>query len=75
MTKRKFAQLQRIDNDHKITEEADSAFLHALQNSLLLALKEQGRLNEMQYRDAAERLNAQQRKIIREQIREGRVPE
>ena len=70
MAKRKFARLQRIDNDHRITEEVDGAFLHALQNSLLLSLKEQGRLNEMQYRNAAERLNAHQRKRTRERTPE-----
>ncbi len=57
---KQFASLKRIDNNRKITEETDEAFLHRLQTGLLLALKEQGRLNEMQYR-YAQRLLDQQR--------------
>lgn len=58
---KKFAELQRIDNDHKITKDTDDEFLYHLQNGLLLALKEQGRLNAMQYRYAEERLKQQRR--------------
>lgn len=68
---KKFAQLQRIDNDQKITKDTHSAFMHLLQNSLLLALKEQGRLTEMQYRYAAEQLSCRQRERARKRIREG----
>lgn len=56
--RRKIPKLQKIDNDRAISMETDSVFLLALQNSLLLALREQGRLNEMQYRIAAEQLKA-----------------
>ena len=58
---KKFAKLQRIDNDHKITKDTDYEFLYNLQDGLLLALKEQGRLSEMQYRNAKERLKIQRR--------------
>lgn len=55
MGRKKFAELQRIECDHPITRETDQAFLDMLQSSLLLALKQQGRLNEMQYRNTEER--------------------
>lgn len=58
---KKFAALQQIDNDHKITMDSDSEFLYHLQNSLLLALMELGRLNAIQYRHAVERLKKQRR--------------
>lgn len=67
---RKFAKLQRIDNDHKITKDTDYEFLYHLQNGLLLALKEQGRLNEMQYRTAEERLKQQRRDRARKRMQE-----
>lgn len=56
-----YASLKAIDNDRKITKETDDEFLHQLQSGLLLALKERGHLNEMQYRHAQERLNQQRR--------------
>lgn len=59
--KKKFAELIRIDNDRVITKEEDDEFLYTLQNGLLLALKERGRLNEMQYRHAEEKLRSQRR--------------
>lgn len=55
-------QFQRIENDHAITKEGDADFLYCLQQGLLLALKEQGRLNEMQYRQAESTLAQQRRK-------------
>ena len=56
MAKRKLPELQKIEGSRRITQETDPAFLLELQRGLLLALKEQGRLNEMQYRAAAEGL-------------------
>ena len=56
---KQYASLEAIENDRKITKEADYGFLHHIQSGLLLALKEQGRLNEMQYRYAQDRLNQQ----------------
>ena len=58
---RLFAQLQRIDNTNVITWENHYEFLYHLQNALLLALRERGRLDAMQYRHAEEKLKQQQR--------------
>lgn len=58
---RVYASLEAIENERKITKETDYVFLHQLQSGLLLALKERGRLNEMQYRYAQDRLNQQHR--------------
>ena len=58
MTKQ-FAKLQRIDNNETITKETHYEFLYHLQSALLLALREQGRLNIMQYRHAEEKLKEQ----------------
>ena len=56
---RQFSKLQRIDNNAEITEANHYEFLYHLQSALLLALKEQGRLNTMQYRYAEEKLKIQ----------------
>lgn len=56
---KQYASLESIENDRKITKEADYDFLHQLQSGLLLALKERGRINEMQYCHAQNRLNRQ----------------
>ena len=56
---RKFAKLQRIDNNRVITEKTDDAFLYGLQKALLLALREQGRLNALQYLHGEEALKRQ----------------
>jgi len=58
---RKFAQLHRIDNNEVITNETHYEFLYHLQDALLLALREQGRLNIMQYHHAEEKLKQQRR--------------
>lgn len=58
---KKYASLERIENDRQITRETDAPFLYRLQSGLLLALKEQGQLSEMQYRRAQERLDRQYR--------------
>lgn len=58
---KQYASLEKIEHNRKITRELDEPFLHRLQSGLLLALKEQGRLNEMQYRHAQERLDRQHR--------------
>ena len=51
---RKTVTLKQIDHDHRITRETDSDFLYTLESALLLALKERGQLNEMQYRHAGQ---------------------
>lgn len=70
---KRFAQLQRIENDRPITKETDYEFLYTLQNALLLALKEQGRLTQMQYRHAEERLQAQRRERAKKLMEKGAV--
>ncbi len=62
---KKFAKLQEIEHDRNITEETDYKFLYQLQNALLLALREQGRLNAMQHRHAEEKLKQQRRERTR----------
>ena len=57
------AVLQYVENNRMINEEQDTDFLNLLQNSILLALKEAGLLNEMQYRYAEDKLKAQRRDI------------
>lgn len=58
---RQHAALERIENDRPITMETDAQFLHRLQSGLLLALKEQGQLSELQYRRAQDQLDRQHR--------------
>lgn len=67
MGRKKYAQLERIDNDRKITYQTDSDFLFMLQNGLLLALKEEHILTQMQYRNAAEALKQQHRTYLLQQ--------
>lgn len=62
----KKAMLQGIENNRNITKETDSEFLYALQSGLLLALKERGRLDEMQFRHAERALREQQRACIKQ---------
>ncbi len=70
---KKFASLEHIENDRKITKETNYEFLHHLQTGLLLALKEQGRLNEIQYRHAQEKLNQQRREWTRKLQQKGGI--
>lgn len=62
---KQYASLEAIEHDRRITKETDEEFLYQLQTGLLLALKERGRLNEMQYRHAQDRLNQQRRAYTR----------
>lgn len=71
---RQYASLERIEHNHRITRETDHVFLYRLQGGLLLALKEQGRLNEMQYRQARDRLDRQHRDWIRKLQQKGERP-
>ena len=61
MGRKRFAALQRIDHDRKITRETGPEFLYNLENALLLALLEDGTLTQMQYRQASEILKRQRR--------------
>lgn len=71
---RQYASLEQIEHNRKITREGDHAFLYRLQGGLLLALKERGRLNEMQYRRAQERLDRQHREWVRKLQQKGERP-
>lgn len=71
---RQYASLEQIEHNHKITQETDHAFLYRLQGGLLLALKEQGRLNEMQYCHAQDRLDRQHREWVRKLQQKGERP-
>lgn len=59
--KKHFSQLQRIENNHDITGNTDDLFLYHLKQALLLALRERGRLNMIQYRHAEHQLLQQRR--------------
>ena len=51
--------LKTIENNHRITRKADSEFLYEFQKAVLLALLEDGKLTEMQYRYTEEKLRRQ----------------
>lgn len=53
------ANLKAIESDHKITRKIDREFLYEFQKAILLALVESGRLTEIQYRYAEEKLRVQ----------------
>ena len=65
MSERKPVTLKRIENNRKLTSDTDFEFFYALQQGLLLALKELGQLDEMQYRAAQQHLNKQRAANIR----------
>lgn len=58
------ARLVRIEHGREITKEADSRFLFEYQRAILLLLKEDGTLEERQYRYAEEKLKNQLRTYI-----------
>lgn len=64
---KQYASLERVEHNRRITWETDGPFLYRLQVGLLLALKEQGRLSEMQYRHAQDRLDRQRRAWLKKQ--------
>lgn len=53
------ARLSVIENDRRIVRETDGEFMYEYQKALLLSLVESGRLTEMQYRYAEEKLRQQ----------------
>lgn len=71
MSPRKVPKLQRIENNESITRETHYDFLYHLQNTMLLALREQGRLNAMQHRHAEEKLKQQRRDRARSILAKG----
>lgn len=56
------AKFLYVEHGRKIDKKIDSEFLLELQRALLLDLKEQSVLNEMQLRWAEQLLNAQRRR-------------
>ena len=62
---KKFAKLKGIHNNRPVTREKDEGFLFELEKALLLALREQGRLNALQYRRGEELLKDQRRERVR----------
>lgn len=66
MSRKKFAVLQNIENDRKITREENCEFIYNLENALLLSLLEDGTLTQMQYRQASEKLKRQRREQRKE---------
>ena len=58
MMRRKVLLLQ-IENDREISPETDEEFFDALWRSLLLALKEDGFMNEAQLRRTEEKIRTQ----------------
>ena len=69
--KRQFANLQHIDNNEAITIETNYEFLYHLQSAMLLALREQGRLDVMQHRHAEEKLKQQRRNRAKKILEKG----
>ncbi len=71
MSARKVPKLQSIENNETITKETHYEFLYHLQSAMLLALREQGRLNAMQHRHAEEKLKQQRRDRARSILEKG----
>ena len=68
---RRFAELQHIENNEEITKETQYEFLYHLQSAMLLALREQGRLDVMQHRHAEEKLKRQRRNRAKKILEKG----
>ena len=62
------AVLQTIENDREILWDSDSEFLFEYQKAMLLALKELGTLDEMQYRYAEMALKSQKQECVRKKL-------
>ena len=69
--KKKFATIQRINWQETLTPENNEAFFDHLQNALLLALRERGRLDVMEYRCAEEKLRRQRIQRARKLLEKG----
>jgi hypothetical protein len=65
------ARLTNVENNQMITKDVYFNFFYELQRGVLLSLKEDGKLNEMQYRHAEEALKEQRSAIIRARIEGG----
>ena len=65
------AKLIRIEQNQTITIDTQPDFFYELQRGVLLSLKEEGVLTQMQYRNADETLKEQRREICRAGIEGG----
>ena len=65
---RERVRLAGIEYGRRIAKEKDGQFLFEYQRAVLLALKDSGVLDEVQYRYAEEKLKNQLRAYIRNQI-------
>lgn len=64
----------RVDNTRAITRGTDPEFYFELQRGVLLSLKEQGTLTEMQFKYAEDALRKQHREILRAALQQGGEP-
>ena len=64
-------KLVKVEENRSITRDTDIDFFFVLQRGVLLSLKEEDKLSEMQYRNAEETLKEQRRAIIRARIEGG----
>lgn len=64
-------KLIKVEDNQTITRDAYVDFFYELQQGVLLSLKEDGKLSEMQYRNAEEALKEQRRAIVRTKIEGG----
>lgn len=62
------AVLQTIENNREIVWDSDSEFLFEYQKAMLLALKELGTLDEMQYRYAEQTLKEQKQEYVKKKL-------
>ena len=67
----KFSQLMKIEGDSEIQKDADYDCWYFLEQGLLIALKESGTLNTVQYRMAEEALREQRAERARQLMNEG----
>ena len=67
----KFAKLTNIVGDREVRKDANFDSWYYLEQGLLLALKESGTLNAMQYRMAEEALREQRAEHNRRLMKEG----
>ena len=64
-------KLIKVEDNQTITRDAYVDFFYELQRGVLLSLKEDGKLSEMQYRNAEEALKEQRRAIVRAKMEGG----
>lgn len=64
-------KLIKVEGNQTITRDAYVDFFYELQRGVLLSLKEDGKLSEMQYRNAEEALKEQRRAIVCAKIEGG----